>query len=154
MTPISVSSSHPFHKPFKTFSPQSLNFSLFPALPMLITLLVLVLMRGQISTVGKVCHFSRCSHLLCSSCSGTSYNSKCAWKWDFGRPNPKTETTFSRQHPPKMVDEAFFHVFTIFEWEISKFWTLHIFRINNNLDFGLVDWRVVVEWSWEPPNFF
>ena len=27
-----------------------------------------------------------------------------ARKWDFERPNPKTETTFSRQHPPKMVD--------------------------------------------------
>ena len=27
-----------------------------------------------------------------------------ARKWDFGCPNPKTETNFSRQHPPKMVD--------------------------------------------------
>ena len=27
-----------------------------------------------------------------------------AWTWDFERPKPKTETTFSRQHPPKMVD--------------------------------------------------
>ena len=25
-------------------------------------------------------------------------------KWDFACPNPKTETTFSRQHPPKMVE--------------------------------------------------
>ena len=27
-----------------------------------------------------------------------------ARKWDFERPNQKTETTFSREHPPKMVD--------------------------------------------------
>ena len=26
-----------------------------------------------------------------------------AQKWDFECPNPKSETTFSRQHPPKMV---------------------------------------------------
>ena len=30
-----------------------------------------------------------------------------AQKWDFKRPNPKSETTFSRQHPPKMVDLTF-----------------------------------------------
>ena len=90
-----------FTSPSKHFLPKVLIFSLFPALPMLITLLVLVLMRGQISTVGKVCHFSRCSHLLCSSCSGTSYNSKCAWKWDFGRPNPKTPTNKNANTPLK-----------------------------------------------------
>ena len=27
-----------------------------------------------------------------------------AQKWDFECPNPKSETTFSRQHPPKMVE--------------------------------------------------
>ena len=27
-----------------------------------------------------------------------------ARKWDFGCPNPKTETNFSRQHPPKMME--------------------------------------------------
>ena len=27
-----------------------------------------------------------------------------ALQWNFECPNPKTETTFSRQHPPKMVE--------------------------------------------------
>ena len=30
-----------------------------------------------------------------------------ARKWDFECPNPKSETTFSRQHPTKMVEEVF-----------------------------------------------
>ena len=30
-----------------------------------------------------------------------------AQKWDFECPNPKSETTFSRQHPPKMVEQVF-----------------------------------------------
>ena len=36
------------------------------------------------------------------------FGQKCpcsgAQKWDFKRPKPKTETTFSCQYPPKMVD--------------------------------------------------
>ena len=39
-----------------------------------------------------------------------------AQKWDFECPNPKSETTFSRQHPPKMVE----WVFVLF---IYHFWT-------------------------------
>ena len=39
-----------------------------------------------------------------------------AQKWDFECPNPKSETTFSRQHPPKMVEQ----VFVLF---IYHFWT-------------------------------
>ena len=37
-------------------------------------------------------------------------------KWDFEWPNPKSETTFSRQHPPKMVEE-------VFVLSIYHFWT-------------------------------
>ena len=39
-----------------------------------------------------------------------------AQKWVFECPNRKTETTFSRQHPPKMVEQ----VFVLF---IYHFWT-------------------------------
>ena len=48
------------------------------------------------------------------------FGGKCpfsgAQKWDFECPNPKSETTFSRQHPPKMVEQ----VFVLF---IYHFWT-------------------------------
>ena len=39
-----------------------------------------------------------------------------AQKWDFECPNPKSETTFSRQHPPKMVEKVFVLL-------IYHFWT-------------------------------
>ena len=47
-----------------------------------------------------------------------------ARKWDFKRPNPKTETTFSRQHTPKMVELPF----TTFGRVFSPFWNIVIFR--------------------------
>ena len=40
-----------------------------------------------------------------------------AQKWDFERPKPKTETTFSRQHPPKMVEQTF--VSCVFQFWMS-----------------------------------
>ena len=72
-------------------------------------------------------NFSNFNHLITSTTWLLLSLDNFYRKWDFERPNPKTETTFHANIPPKWWIRHLFHVFTTFGWEINKFWILHIF---------------------------
>ena len=53
-----------------------------------------------------------------------------AKKWDFGRPNPKKDTTFYRQLYPKMVDETLVSYEIHFRASFGQILKIAYFRLN------------------------